>query len=159
MLKQNATRFYLILGVAVILSGCERAYYLAEAPELEPLTSEEFKALSAEDQAGYTETSVVSESTAERVNWVSKILSAAMPLVPPPYGELGLIALLGATTLWQRHGKTKVRGRLDRVELGARITADTVERVVRPALTHWEEFKSEQDNKKAHTDAIMPDEL
>ncbi len=81
------------------------------------------------------------------------------PFIPEPY-RTGAALLLGfLTTTWGFLTNRKTKDTLDRVKLGAQITADSIDAFVRPSVDLFNNFKDRQTKKSKDTNAIMPDNM
>jgi len=80
-------------------------------------------------------------------------------ILPRPWSAIGALVLGGLTTGWAAYKNAKTKRRLEYVELGARITADSVNKIITPSLDVWDNFKAAQKSGSANTLAIMPDKV
>ena len=89
----------------------------------------------------------------------SSTLQVVKPLIPEPFATGSIAIIGGLAALWQLISKRKTITVLDRVKLGAQITADSVDTIIKPSIEVWEKFKARQKSESSNTNAIMPDQL
>jgi len=151
--------------VGVCLQGCvtEQGYYDRQTGAV--YLQDEYEALpqAAQDRVEIVEVETISPEVSEGVDrgiaTADTVVKVVRPFIPEPFAT-GAVALLGGLgSLWQTIKKKKMKDTLDKVSLGAKITADSVDAVVRPASEVWQEFKKRQLAESSNTPAIMPNLL
>jgi hypothetical protein len=153
---------FLLAVLAAAMVGCENvtAYYDEDAQQI--VTADQWQAMTPDEQAKYepVEVQQIRPEVAAKVDaglqTAETGLKIVKPFVPEPFASLGGLVLGGLIAVWQIVKAKKIRGQLDAVSLGATITAETVEKVVKPSAQLWEAFKREQEAKAANTKAAMP---
>jgi len=166
-------RKVLLIGIvlmAVGLCGCqtEQAY---QKPETQQIVSvEDYAVMTPEEQGGYrliTVESVKPEIIAKAETGLGAATGAytvVKPLVPEPFATGGALFLTALSIVLGFLKNKKTQGVLDKVSLGAQITAKTIDNVVRPAVDVFNTFKEQQrvaENwaKQNGKSVIMPDDL
>ena len=158
-------RMVCVLVLVVMVFGCvtEKAYWDPETSTV--ISISDYEQLPTAEQEGYVEVEVetIKPEVIDRVDKtaavVEGVVAVTRPVIPEPFAT-GIVALLvGLVGIWQTVKKRKVLDTLDKVKLGAQITADSVDKVVRPATELYVKFASRQKAESANTDAIMPDKL
>jgi len=152
------------ISAAITLQGCvtNKGYQDDETGEI--FTMEEFAAMTPEQQAQKSPVlyKAINQAIAANIDTgvqaTESVITVVKPFIPEPYAT-GTVALLGfLATLWQLVGKRKIVSLSDKIKLGAVITKESVDAVVR-GTDIWAAFKKSQDTAKKNTSAIMPDEL
>ena len=129
------------------------------------VTPVEFKQLPPEEQVKYepVEIQQIDPDVAIKVDAGITATQGAVqvikPFIPEPFAT-GAVAILGGlASLWMTIKQVKTKNILDRVKLGAVITAQSIDTVVRPTAEMMNTFRERQKSKSANTNAIMPDEI
>lgn len=129
------------------------------------LSTEEFGQLTSEQKIDffavkYKELNpVISGKIDTGLTTTGGVVQVIRPLIPEPYatGVVSVLAIAG--TLWGIVKNKKTTGILNQVKLGAQITADSVDKVIKPSIELYEKFKERQKGQSENTDAIMPDKV
>lgn len=162
----------MVLGIG-LLPGCETLNAFRHETTGDIIPPEQHQVLPPEQQAEYepVEVEQVARNVIEPIQTtvvIAKQVQETYGGLFGLWGELAGVAIgiltVGASLL--ARGKIvkqrdKVQMVLTNVEAGARLTAETVNTVVRPSVELWKQFKAEQDRRrqKAANPIIMPDEV
>jgi len=150
-----------ILLLAILLvAGCTTTASWFKPSTNETITPEQHQQLPPEQQAEYVpvEVSTISPEAKAKGDAAAVVAQGVGTAIDPVLPGIGaLIAALVA--VWQTVSLSKTKNVLDRVKLGAQITADNIEAVVAPATEIFSSFKNKQKASSSNTNAIMPDKI
>ena len=85
--------------------------------------------------------------------------SVVVQFLPQPWATIGSLLIGALGTGWATYKGVKIKRKAEYVELGAKITADSVRKVIMPVADVWDKFKEAQKSASSNTKAIMPDKL
>lgn len=145
-----------------VLSGCESKEAFWNPVTGDVVTPEEHQLLPEAEQQKYDPVTVrqIKPDVAGKVD--AGILATQggveiiRPFIPEPFATLAALILGGVGVGWQTFKKRQVKDRLDDVELGSEITKLSINKVIRPSVEVWKEFKKEQYAQAANTKAVLP---
>jgi len=156
----------LLLVVALLaLPGCKeyQVYYDESSGEI--ISPQAYEQLTPQEKENFEEAVAkgldpdVESKINAGVTVVAEGVEIAKPFIPTPFGELAAVLAGGVALLWQRFKHRKIVKPYEYIAVGAEMTADTLDEVVRPNAELWRKFTDEQKRKEKMQKVIMPDKV
>lgn len=155
-----------LICFAAAMSGCETVTVRMDPVSKEMISVDAWSKLALDEQTKYSDEVKVtglSESTIAKLDQgvaaTEAVVTVVKPFIPEPFASVIFLVVGGIAAGWQKYKRSKTNTILQQVALGATITAETVNNVVKPVAETWTAFKNAQKAAATNTKAIMPDKV
>jgi outer membrane lipoprotein SlyB len=149
--------------IAISVIGCTKAW-TDKAGNV--YTEEQKQTLPAEQQADLEKVTVIDPAVASKVETAGSgavVLATATESIFPAVSGIGNI-LLAALAIFKTASAFKLKDKLSAITQGALITAESVEKVIKPSTELWDKFRTSQKEgertaKSNGGSVVMPDKI
>lgn len=159
-------KLMLCLMLMLVVGGCTNAFWDPETDTIIGKTA--YEALTPDEQAKYEGVQIVDPDIAAKIDAgaaaTQGVVTVMKPLIPEPFASGSLAVIAGLIGLWGYVKNAKIKTKFDAVKLGALMTAESVETVIKPVAETWTAFKAAQKAKEltaieSGKTVIMPDRI
>lgn len=162
VMKARMLLIGLVFGVGLFVSGCQNydVYFNPDSGDIASIA--EYNQMEPEQQKNYFpgKASGISEKAITQADDVIESAKGVYQItsswLPEPYKSLLFSLLYGGSVVWGGLKYRKIKDALTGIVLGAEITKQTINEIVRPAIS---DFDDKLKEKASNSNAILPDDV